>query len=758
MENIRLISEMESKCTGCGACENLCPRGAISMKERDGGFVFPVVEEGKCIHCGLCLKRCPLNNLVHEYVPHEFPIAYGGYAKDVMALSDSTSGGVFTILARYIFARGGVVCGAAFTSGCNLEHVIISKEEELSPLKGSKYLQSYTGDIYSRVKKLLDGGTYVLFTGTPCQVAALKAVLGRAYENLLTADIFCHGVPPASLFKKYVDSITGGKSATAYNIRFRETRPSDEMVADSPRWRSQYISFDYDGGRYSRLIVDDEYEKGFRENLYIRKSCGNCQFSWLPRQGDFTLGDFLASVKEHLGMEHDTGVSTIVVNNKKAFDILVSLRNEFALLKEVSIKTVSATNLLQAHSYRHPHMERFMKVFKDSIGDDSVDMQALITEWLDKCDGVAIVNFHDSKNNYGSVLTAYALQEKIRQIIGFSPVNVAFGTGEGGHPDISDLRAFTKEYIYETYPCRTQEKLMSLNKYFSTFIAGPDGVWRNMGFIENFYSYLLDFAQDGKNICSYAPSYGLDRIVNTKVGDPTPREPTEADLAERKRLLKRFAHVSVREDSGVRITKEIFGVDAQHVLDAVFLLTAEDYQKLIDKATVKIPQEEYFVKYIINQSCVDSALIDYIDTQNPIPLYEGADHIQFIKKQDISQWKYRGPKMCDWLKLVKHCKYMVTDSFHGLCFAIIFRKPFILTNVTFAGSERHMSLLRMFGIEDGWKYVACTPSDYMRILQEGIDYNVLEPKIEQWISSSEAFLREVLADNQKGGEDGSCTL
>ena len=155
----------------------------------------------------------------------------------------------------------------------------------------------------------------------------------------------------------------------------------------------------------------------------------------------------------------------------------------------------------------------------------------------------------------------------------------------------------------------------------------------------------------------------------------------------------------------------------------------------------------FYVKYIINQSCVDSTLIDYIDKQKPIPLYEGGDHIQFIKKQDISQWKYRGPKMCDWLKLVKHCKYMVTDSFHGLCFAIIFRKPFILTNVTFAGSERHMSLLRMFGVEDGHKYVARTPADYARILQRGIDYSVLEPKIDRWIATSEAFLKEILADN-----------
>lgn len=749
LENITTMAATESKCTGCGACSNICPVGAITMKERNGCFIFPEVEASKCVHCGACLKRCPLNNLVHEYEPREFPKAFGGYSKDVKALKDSTSGGVFTVLARYVFAKHGVVCGAAFTSGCNLEHVIVAKEEDLTPLKGSKYLQSNTGNIYSQIKKLLDEGTYVFFTGAPCQVAALKAVLGHAYENLLTADIFCHGVPPASLFKKYVDSITGGKSGTARNIKFRETPVDCKIAPGTPRWKSQYISFDYEGGRYARLIIDDEYEKGFRENLYIRKSCGNCQFSWLPRQGDFTLGDFLASVKEHLGLERDNGVSTIVVNNERALEILSSLQDEFALLKEVPLKSVSATNLLQSHSYRHPHMERFMEVFRNSLSDNSVNMPSLITEWLNKCDGIAVVNFHESKNNYGSVLTGWAIQEKIRQIVGYSPVSVAFGTGERGHPDISDLKDFTKEYIYETYPCINQERLVRLNKNFKTFITGPDGVWRNMGFTFNFYAYLLDFAEDGKNICSYAPSYGLDKIVNTSVGDPTPHEPSEADIAERRRLLKRFSHVSVREDSGVRITKDVFGVDAQHVLDAVFLLGENDYQKLIDKSTMDVPEGDYFVKYIINQSCVNPDLIAYIDEMKPVHLYEGGDHIQFIKNQDISQWKYRGPKMCDWLKLVKYCKYMVTDSFHGLCFAIIFRKPFVLTNVTFAGSERHMSLLRMLGINNGQDYVARNPDDYINILKKGVDYDSVDKKLTYWISESTKFLEKILADNKE---------
>ena len=317
----------------------------------------------------------------------------------------------------------------------------------------------------------------------------------------------------------------------------------------------------------------------------------------------------------------------------------------------MELKKISAVNLLDAHSYPHANAERFKDA---SYRGEYTSVKDLMNEYLIKNDNIAILNWHNSHNNYGSVLTGYALKERIKQQIGYSPVHI-IGYAKGGDPDISDLIDFDHEYIPSTAPCRNDWEYRQLNKYYQTFITGPDGVWRNMGFTSNFYIYLLDFADISKNICSYAPSFGLNRIVNTSLGDPTERVPTYRDLTKRKQLLKRFNHISVREESGVALCRDYFDVEAEHVLDAVFLLKEKDYQKLIDTSELEIP-ESYFCRYIINPSCVDPEIISYTEKDCPvIPLYEGKDHITFVKQKKLNDWKYSGPKMVDWLKLMQGC-------------------------------------------------------------------------------------------------------
>lgn len=221
---IATVSRQESKCTGCGACVNVCPKGAIRMAERRGYFRFPVIDETLCNGCGLCLKKCPSENVNPRTVKTDdgFPNIFIAYAKDAGIRAASSSGGLFSLLANRILECGGAVCGAAFTKGCRLEHVIVESKEELSPLRGSKYLQSDTGLVYKRVKEILDSGRKVLFSGTPCQVSAMKFVVGGNRENLYTVDFFCHGVPPQKLFEEYVDVVTGGNAGNARSISFRK--------------------------------------------------------------------------------------------------------------------------------------------------------------------------------------------------------------------------------------------------------------------------------------------------------------------------------------------------------------------------------------------------------------------------------------------------------------------------------------------------------------------------------------------------------
>ena len=562
---IAKIASCESKCTGCGACVNVCPQEAIRLTERHGYFLFPKIDESLCNGCGLCLKKCPVVSANPQSMGSDglFPIIYGAYAKDAEIRARSSSGGMFSILANYVLDNGGVLCGAAFTAGCKLEHVIVERREDIAPLRGSKYLQSDTGLVYKRIKAYLGTGRMALFCGTPCQVAAMKAVAGPNADKLYTVDFFCHGVPPQKLFEEYVDVITGGKANSARNISFRLKNPEG--------WKNFHIRVDYDGGSYESYKRQDPYFNGFALNLFLRKSCGNCCFSRIPREGDFTVGDAWGLAEEQWGIRDNKGVSILCVNNERARAVFEKIKGTLACCVKTTVDAVHKTNYIKAHSYLHPNSPRFMDWLVKP--HNKRELPEKILEYLDKDDNVAILNFHESHHNYGSVIAGYALQEKIKRILGYSPIHIQMY--DGFERDICDLRDFCKEHILETSPCPSPDKLRALNRHFRTFIVGPDCVWLKAGFFPNFNSFLLDFVFFSKNICSYAPSFGRGSLVNInrQMWSEIPVEKT--DLCERKRLMKRFAHVSVREDSGVKICKDVFDVQAVHVLDAASLSMTE---------------------------------------------------------------------------------------------------------------------------------------------------------------------------------------
>ena len=187
------------------------------MQENNEGFLVPVLDADKCIDCGLCMKPCP--SLQEKRDNAVEPQCYAAQASDdIRAIS--SSGGVFTPLAEQILERGGVVCGAAFREDWTVHHIIVDNKEELAKLRGSKYVQSDTEDCYKRIKALLKEGTWVLFSGTPCQVAGLYTYLGKEYDTLVTIDIFCHGAPSPGVWKRYLrENYEPGSIA---NINFRD--------------------------------------------------------------------------------------------------------------------------------------------------------------------------------------------------------------------------------------------------------------------------------------------------------------------------------------------------------------------------------------------------------------------------------------------------------------------------------------------------------------------------------------------------------
>lgn len=297
------------KCCGCGACLNICPKDAIKMVEDDAGFIYPKVDNNLCINCGLCNKVCVFN----EKNKGEYPEleVYAGVINDMEILKKSSSGGIFSALADAVFKKGGVVFGAAWESDFSLCHIIARNAEELEKLRGSKYVQSSVKTTFREAKKLLDVGITVCYSGTPCQISGLKSYLGKEYDNLLTVDIICHGVPSVKMLKDDLNYVSDGKTENLKEVKFRDK---------SYGWGTKG-SISSSGKKIKYNAGTSPYYFYFLKGEIYRESCYNCRFPSEKRQGDITLGDYWGIKTElvsKLGKaDPDLGVSCVLVNTEK---------------------------------------------------------------------------------------------------------------------------------------------------------------------------------------------------------------------------------------------------------------------------------------------------------------------------------------------------------------------------------------------------------------------------------------------------------
>lgn len=212
-----LVTNNINECSGCAACYSICNHEAISMQTDENGFLIPVRDNNLCTKCGLCEKVCPIEHPDYSYSLN--PNAFAAY--DPKERRYSSSGGIFYTVAKYVIAQGGVVFGAAFDNDMQLRHIAVETIEGLKLLRGSKYVQSNIGEVFKDVAKQLKLNRLIYFTGTPCQIAGLKSFLRRPYDNLITSDLVCHGVPSQKLFDmhlKYLENLTGSK-VDAYSFR-----------------------------------------------------------------------------------------------------------------------------------------------------------------------------------------------------------------------------------------------------------------------------------------------------------------------------------------------------------------------------------------------------------------------------------------------------------------------------------------------------------------------------------------------------------
>ena len=302
-------------CTGCTACASICPVNAIEMKPDHEGFLRPVVGEG-CILCRRCEGVCPaLTQLVKGPDPD---CAYGVWNKDDQVRSGSSSGGVFSLLAGHVLDQGGVVFGAAFDGYMTVRHTCAATAEELAPMRGSKYVQSDLGETFRQVKAQLEEGRQVLFTGLACQVDGLKHYLGRDYDNLLTCDLVCNGVPSPAVFQAYLKQRAVEHGAPVTRLRFRDKTHG---------WSHSHMTVRFaDGASTTTPLHRTTFGRGFGMQLFLRPVCSKCRYTSVSRPADLTLGDFWGlDPKLKLPTEREKGVSLVLVNSakgQKAFDAL----------------------------------------------------------------------------------------------------------------------------------------------------------------------------------------------------------------------------------------------------------------------------------------------------------------------------------------------------------------------------------------------------------------------------------------------------
>ncbi len=341
-------------CTGCGACAAICPKGAITMRADDEGFLYPSVDPALCIGCDLCEKRCPSGKVQ----PENKLSTFGAQHSDEQIRAASSSGGVFTALARDVLAKGGVVFGAAFDASLHVEHIGAFDETELSGMRGSKYVQSDASDAIVNAAALVEREIPVLFSGTPCQIAGLLARVGkRRGEHLLTIDFVCHGVPSPAVFASYIKELEEkhGKRVVAYTFRDKRNGWKDF---------SAVATFE-DGSEHVGSQRDEPYLYGFLQNLYLRPSCVRCDnLRGKHHASDITIADLWGAQQICPDRDDDTGLSLVLVNTERGRTALESCKAALNVFETDTAQMLRFNPSIETAAKAHEKRARFFADFK----------------------------------------------------------------------------------------------------------------------------------------------------------------------------------------------------------------------------------------------------------------------------------------------------------------------------------------------------------------------------------------------------------
>ena len=691
------------------------------MREDKDGFLFPAIDEQLCSNCGACLRVCPAVNPAYEN--RDNPECFAVMASAEVRML-SSSGGVFTLLADWTIENGGTVCGSAFTQNYHdVEHICVSDKEGLKQLRGSKYVQSRIGSVFADIRRILNEGNAVLFTGCPCQVAGLKKYLGKSYENLYTVDLVCHGTPPLKLYQQFVAELEQEKGSKVSYFSFRDKKTG--------KWSpSTTIRFE-DGTEYFRKRNDSPYLNAFLNLLTLRECCGNCRFATLPRQGDLTMADFWDIHRYDPALDDQLGTSAVLVNNEKGKTLLSVLEDRAAKIKQVPLEhAIQYNRQIKYSSVHHKDRKRFFELIREY----GFSVQKAVDWTLRRHFDIGYIGWWYGAN-YGSVMTSFALNRVLKHM-GKTVLMLDFPylPGQSGKKSDSSARHFGR-YFYETSMRRQVDKHYDLNYYCDCFLVGSDQLWnwwsnRDIGT----YYYFLEFADSKHKKIAYSTSFGHE--------DGYYPEDMRVKVSY---LLHRFDAISVREATGVDICRKKFGVDAVQRVDPVFLCSIADYEEAIHYSQMKL-STPYVLAYILNPTEEKLKAVRYVAEQKKLPYYiiiDGQGNEEELKKEIPDDCVLPKLEMADWLSYFKNSSYVITDSYHGFCFSVIFHRPMIVFPNALRGVTRFASLGEITGLNSRFVYSFAEVLD-KDLLEQSIDFVSIDARLQPEIQAGKEWLENAL--------------
>lgn len=722
-------------CTGCTACANICSYNAIKMSYDTEGFLKPIINPALCVKCNRCVDICPTIQET-ENNNNDEKIAYAAWAKDVYRFN-SSSGGVFSEFANQIILQGGVVFGAAWTDDFFVKHIFVEREEDLGKLRYSKYAQSNVTKSFPKVKEFLNAKRKVLYVGTPCQIAGLRNYLGdlSGNENFFTIDLICFCQPSIITFREYLEETYGLDCIK--NITFRDKNYG---------WSGHGFKIELKNGevlyptKYG--LENDIYQHLFHSVAARNNVCENCMFSEFPRQGDFTIGDFWCIEQTDPTWNDGKGTSLIIINNQRAkifFErfLIPNLKR----VQEVSDEWYrNKGNRIGKDGRKGSKYQRFLNLKKKYSLKETIEQ---VTN--DKYDiGLVCMLLP----NYGNQLTYYALY-KVLTNMGLSTKMINFP--EDCKMEKNLLEKYKEKfslYLRNPYPeydvmvhAKNKIEIFWQNWNCEMFILGSDQLLRS-GFVWDMgFHQCMDWVYSNKYKIAYAVSFGVD----TYEGDDRLR-------AREGFFLNRFQKISVREESGIRILKNDFGISSTHVLDPVFLLDKSEYDKMLQIGKMRVPDEKFTAAYILDPTENRAEMLQVlakdfsngtvIAVTDPCKSKECKSNWSFPSLEDV--------KIEEWLAIINSCEFFITDSFHGVCFSLIFHKQFAVTfdKTQWRGLARITSLLKLFGLED--RLISNVKELESRSFNlHRIDYSKLENKISEQKKFSINWLKTAIEERKK---------